>query len=173
MKAAIHVLTIVLLLSACAQTDPLTQYRQSGTVDGPASDPSNTELEPSTRDSIDKENNESVVASGDNITKAVVRLTDGDSTISLTAYIRKDHRIFGYAGPDTNSERLLLLSIFTNDVQNNPFGCTLGAYYDTIGMGALTLKYSSTNGTFVKAHAIDKAGRSTPIYFERKWIVFE
>jgi hypothetical protein len=124
-------------------------------------------------DSIDKANNESVIASGDNITKAFVFLKGGDSTINLTANIRQDHRIFGYAKPDINSERLLLLSLFANDVQNNPFGCKLGAYYDTGGMDALTLKYISTTGNFVKAAATDKTNKSTTIYFEKKWIEFE
>ena len=80
---------------------------------------------------------------------------------------------FGYAKPDIKSERLLLLSVFTIDVENNPFGCRLGAYYDTGGMDELTLKYNSTTGDFVKATAIDKANNSTTIYFEKKWIEFE
>ena len=124
-------------------------------------------------DSIDKVNNETVLASGDDITKAFVSLKEGDSTIYLTANIRKDHRIFGYAKPDTKSERLLLLSVFTNDVENNPFCCRLGAYYDTGGMDELTLKYNSTTGNFVKATATDKTNKSTTIYFEKKWIEFE
>lgn len=134
---------------------------------------SNAEVLTFMTDSIDKANNESVVASGDNITKAFVFLKDGDSTINLIANIKKDHRIFGYVKPDVKSERLLLLSVFTNDVQNNPFGCKLGAYYDTRGMTELTLKYISTTGNFVKAAATNKANKSTTIYFEKKWIAFE
>ncbi len=134
---------------------------------------SNSEVLTVSTDSIDKTNNESVIASGDNITKAFVFLNDGDSTINLTGNIRQDHRIFGYAKPDTNSERLLLLSVFTNDVENNPFGCRLGAYYDTGGMDELTLKYISTTGNFIKATATDKTNNSTTIYFEKKWIDLE
>ncbi len=124
-------------------------------------------------DSIEIENNESIIAwDEENITKAYVFLKDGDSTINLTANIRKDHRIFGYARPDTRSERLLLLSVFTNDVENNPFNCKLGAYYETSGMSGLTLKYVSTNGEFVKAIAMDTTDTAVPIYFEKKWIEF-
>ena len=123
-------------------------------------------------DSIEKVNNERIVASGVYITKAIIYLNEGDSTINLIANIRQDHRIFGYAKPDIKSERLLLLSVFTDDVENNPFGCKLGAYYETAGMDKLTLKFISSNGNFVKAVAIDKTNKSTIIYFEKKVIEF-
>lgn len=124
-------------------------------------------------DSIEKANNESVINVGSNITKAYVSLKDGDSIIYLQANIRKDHRIFGYATPDIKSERLLLFSVFTNDVENNPFGCKLGAYYDTNRMDGLDLKYAATLGNFIKATATDKLNKSTIIYFEKKWIELE
>jgi hypothetical protein len=87
--------------------------------------------------------------------------------------MRRDHRIFGYAAPDTKSERLLLLSIFTSDVENNPFQCKLGAYYDTGGMDGVGLKYAGTAGDFVKALATDNANKTTTVYFEKKWIEME
>lgn len=124
-------------------------------------------------DSIEKANNKSVDESKDNLTKAFVLLSNGDSTIHLTANIRKDHRIFGYANPDINSERLLLFSVFTSDVESNPFGCKLGAYYDTSSIREFTLKYTSTKGSFVQASATDTSGQSTVLYFDKKWIVFE
>ena len=125
-------------------------------------------------DSIDKTNNESLIASENNITKAFVYLKNGDSSIYLTSNIRQEHRIFGYKKPDTKSERLLLLSVFTNDVENNPFGCKLGAYYDTGDMKDLKLKYLRTIGTFVEAAAFDNNNnKTTNIYFEKKWIEIE
>lgn len=167
---------MTLLICACGQTNPKTDNQENceqaiTAVDTTQKSQATEKL--TKLDSIEKANNESVVASGDNITKAFVFLKDGDSTINLTANIRQDHRIFGYAKPDTKSERLLLLSVFTNDVENNPFGCRLGAYYDTGGMEELTLKYNSTIGDFIKATAIDKANNSTTIYFEKNWIEFE
>ena len=176
MIKTIYILTLTLLIGACGQTNPKSENYKNSEQSITAVDTTkqNQAAEKLTKlDSIDKENNESVVASGANITKAFVFLKDGDSTINLIANIRQDHRIFGYAKPDINSERLLLLSIFTNDVENNPFGCKLGAYYDTGGMGELTLKYISTTGTFVKAIATDNTNKSTTIYFEKKWIDFE
>lgn len=68
-------------------------------------------------DSIDKINNETIAKSGNDTNKAFVFLKDGDSTIYLTANMKLDHRIFGYSQPDIKSEKLLLLSVFTNDIE--------------------------------------------------------
>jgi hypothetical protein len=171
-----YLLTFTFLMFACGQTNnkSANQLNTEKTITAVnTTKPSQSTEKLSNLDSIEKENNESILASGDNITKAFVFLKDGDSSINLTANIRQDHRIFGYAKPDIKSERLLLLSVFTNDVENNPFGCKFGAYYDTNGMDELTLKYNSTSGNFVKASAIDKANNSTTIYFEKKWIELE
>ncbi len=176
MKTTTYILTFILFISACGQTNSTSDNKPIET-EGNMSADTNKLHKPTAGitklDSIEKANQASVVASGDNITKAFVFLKDGDSTINLTANIRQDHRIFGYEKPDTKSERVLLLSVFTSDVENNPFSCKLGAYYDTGGMNELTLKYNSTIGNFVKATATDKAHNSTTIYFEKKWIEFE
>ncbi len=176
MIKTIYILTLTLLIGACGQTDPKSDNRENSkqTITAVDTTKTNQATEKLAKlDSIEKENNESVVASGDNITKAFVSIKDGDSTINLISNIRQDHRIFGYAEPDIKSERLLLLSVFTNDVKDNPFGCKLGAYYDTVGLNELTLKYISTTGNFVKATATDQTNNSTTIYFEKKWIDFE
>lgn len=173
MIKTIYILTLTLLIGACGQMHPKSDNHKNNEQNIPAIDKAKTNRATeklAKHDSITKENNESVVAYGDNVNKAFVFLKDGDSTINLTANIRQDHRIFGYAKPDIKSERLLLLSVFTNDVENNPFDCKLGAYYDTGGMKELTLKYISTNENFVKATVTDKTNKSTPIYFEKKWI---
>lgn len=176
MIKSIYILTLTLLICACGQTNPKSDNHENNeqSIAGVETAKTNQATEILTiLDSIEKENNESIIASEANINKAFVFLKDGDSTIHLTVNKWQDHRILGYAQPDIKSERLLLLSVFTNDVENNPFGCRLGAYYDTEGMGKLTLKYNSTTGNFVKATAIDKANNSTTIYFEKKWIEFE
>jgi hypothetical protein len=122
-------------------------------------------------DSIDRANNESIIAKGDKITKAFV--FSSDSTIFFTVNARLTHRFFGYALPNIKSKRLILFSIFSSDVDNNPFGCELGAYYDTKEIRYFALKYLVTTGDFIKAIAIDKNYRTTDIYFEKKWIEFE
>jgi len=162
MRKSIYILTSTILFFACGQSN----QKKDSQVDTQA------KVVFTKLDSIEKVNNERIVASGVYITKAIVFLKEGDSTINLIANIRQDHRIFGYAKPDIKSERLLLLSVFTDDVENNPFGCKLGAYYETAGMDELTLKFISSNGNFVKAVAIDKTNKSTIIYFEKKVIEF-
>ena len=176
MRKAIYILGLVIVISACGKTNSKTENKLKSTAADTTEkviNPARATTELSRLDSIEKANNKSVIESGDDITKAFVSLTDGDSTIYLTANIRQDHRIIGYATPDTKSERLLLLSLFTDDVEKNPFGCKLGAYYDTSGMGDLTLKYVSTTGNFVKAVAVGNGDTPTSIYFEKKWIEFE
>lgn len=121
-------------------------------------------------DSLDRVNNAVIKAAGKQVTKAYVTLSDRDSIIHLTDNMRKDHRFFGYAKPDLKSERLLLLSIFTNDVEGNPFSCKLGEYYNTSGMKELVLKYQRINGHFVQAVAIGANREVTTVYFEKKWI---
>jgi hypothetical protein len=122
-------------------------------------------------DSIEIANNRSVKASGSKVTKAYI--SRKDSSIYLRADIHLDHRIFGYAKPDSKSERLILFSIFTNDVEKNPFGCKLGSYYDTGGIQNIKLKYIVTVGNFIKAVAIDSSNNFTILYFEKKWVEFE
>jgi hypothetical protein len=62
-----------------------------------------------------------------------------------------------------------LLYVFTSDVENNPFECKLGVYYDTNGREEGTsLKYISTAGDFVQAAYVDKSKQSTTVYFEKK-----
>jgi len=125
----------------------------------------------SSLDSIDMANDESVINAGANLTKAYVAK---DSTISLTANMRADHRIIGYAQPDTASKRLLMLSVFTNDVENNPFNCELGAFYDTAGMENLTLKYQGIIGDFARIIAIDiNSKKATTLFILKNWLEFE
>ena len=73
-----------------------------------------------------------------------------DGSILMTAQIRKDHRIFGYRDKDEGSEKMILLSIFTNEVEANPFACEYGAYYDISGIKDFELHYGSTEDQFVK-----------------------
>ena len=126
-------------------------------------------------DSVDHANAQSVLES-DEVTKAYVNLSSKDSIIRLHSNIRLDHRFFGYEEADTHSTKLLLFSIFTNDVKDNPFQLKLGAYYDTSNLDSKgsKLKYVGTNGDFVEAKFIDATDIPVcNIYFEKKWIEIE
>ena len=121
-------------------------------------------------DSIDKVNSKLIAESGDDVNKASISIKD--SSISINANKFRDHRIFGYARPDTSSGKLILFSIFTTDVANNPFQCPLGAYYDDAGL-SLHLKYLGPAGNFITVLATDDRQRTTTIYFEQKMFEWE
>jgi len=123
-------------------------------------------------DSIDYVNNQIIISDGEKgFNKAFIILSD--SAIFLTTNKTLDHRIFGFAEPSKKSKRLLLLSIFTSDVETNPFNCELGAYYDTSGMQNMKIKYISRSKDFIKALVIEtNTGKHTTIFFERKCVEF-
>lgn len=98
--------------------------------------------------------------------KAVI---SSNGSIWLTANIKRDHRIFGYKKKDVHSEKMILLSVFTSEVENNPFNCRYGAYHDTAGMKDMELKYLATEDDFLKV-AIVQNGRSIDeVYMLKKW----
>ena len=105
------------------------------------------------------------------ILKAVV--SKSDSIISITANIRRDYRIFGYKKPDTSSKKMILFSVFTNDVENNLFKCPYGSYYQTSSMQNMKIKFLNKKGLFIKAAIIKDNATSEIIYFLKKWIDFE
>ena len=98
---------------------------------------------------------------------------DKDGSIWMTANMKKDHRIFGYKNKDINSTKMILLSIFTNEVKNNPFKCKYGAFYDTSGMNDLTLKYVSTENDFLKIELIKEGKTIDKVFMLKKWFEFE
>ena len=125
------------------------------------------------RDSLDAANEKMVSPLPELIQKAMV--AKSDSTIWLTADMRKDHRLYGYEKADRNSRRLLLFSIFTNDVEGNPFQLPFGAWYQTAGLGEKKLKYAGAYERFIKAGLWNNNGKQLVVemYFERKWFEFE
>lgn len=180
MKATIYIFSLTVLISSCGAADTQTKSVKADStvhtaIDTPAYVPHPAPLtkEVTTLDSIEAANNKSVLASGDDVTKAWVNLGRGDSTIHLQADIKKDHRFYGYAHPDIRSERLILFSIFTNDVSGNPFKCKLGAYYNMQESDSVSVKYLSTDNGFVKTTVTGKTNTPSIVYFEKKWIDIE
>jgi hypothetical protein len=106
----------------------------------------------------------------DDIEKA--QISKGDSSFFVYNNIRKDYRIFGYQRPDTNSKRLILFSVFTRDVENNPYKCTYGAYYGSLGMNSIQIKFVADKGSFIIADLIIERKNAAKLYFEKKWIEF-
>ena len=96
-----------------------------------------------------------------------------DSTIWIPQSMKSEHRIFGYKDKNVSSEKLILVSVFTKDVENNPFKCKYGSYYHTQSMNDLVLKYLKTENDFMKI-AILKEGRTIDVvYMEKKWFEFD
>ncbi len=96
-----------------------------------------------------------------------------DSTISLIADIKKDHRIFGFKDPNIKSKKLILFSIWTHDVEGNPCDCIFGSYYQTLGVKDLDLKYLGRENDFIIAGIYLKSKLIEITYFEKKWTEFE
>ncbi|EEI93888.1 hypothetical protein HMPREF0765_0510 [Sphingobacterium spiritivorum ATCC 33300] len=96
-----------------------------------------------------------------------------DSTIHVYNNIRADYRVFGYSKPDTTSQKMFLISVFTNDVKDNPNKCLYGSYYDSASMSDISIKYLADAGAFVKANLYRDDILLAPVYLERKWVEFE
>lgn len=96
-----------------------------------------------------------------------------DSSIWINANIRKAHRIFGYKNKDIFSEKMILFSIFTNEVKNNPFDCKYGAFYDTSNMKDMDLKYIATENGFLKIGLIKNGDIIDEVFMLKKWFEFE
>lgn len=105
-----------------------------------------------------------------NIKKATVLK---DSTLWLHADIKKDYRIFGFKDKNLASKKVILFSVFTKEVHDNPFILKYGAYYDTNGMNDISLKYLSIDSEFIKTAVIKNGATIDIIYFEKNWIDFE
>lgn len=163
-----YILASIMLLTFVACEQPTsTETDDTNTVETEVV--KEKEPKPLTKlDSLDKVNGDKILAAGDEVTKAYI----SKGTIYLSADKMTDHRFFGYEKPDTESKRLILISVFTDDVEGNPFGCKLGAYYDMYDMSdmdGMDLSYLETVGDFVKIEAT-KGTDKTIFYFEKKWV---
>lgn len=176
MKNLIFYLISLFVLTSCGETKTnktsLFDTKKEYTTKEKSSQEKNLTKFKTKTDSIDFVNNQVIIDSEDKeLNKALIEISD--SSITITANIRLNHRIFGFSEPNKNSKRMLLLSVFTDDVENNPFECKLGAYYDTSNMANKKIKYLSTIKDFIKAQIIDvNSGKRTTIFFEKKYLEF-
>ncbi|SKC03903.1 hypothetical protein SAMN05660477_02579 [Soonwooa buanensis] len=103
-----------------------------------------------------------------------VSLSRKDSTMYLTSNIQHDHRIFGYAKPNIKSEKLILFSVFTDEVENNPSKCRFGSYYEMPhNSNKFSLKYKNKTKDFVHAILTDSLNKKHDVYFEKEWVKFD
>lgn len=101
--------------------------------------------------------------------KATISL--GDSLLEVFPDIRSDYRVIGYAKPDICSRRQIVFSVFTRDVENNPYGCTYGAFYSTSsGYHDIAIKYTGKTKHFIKTQIFIKGQNMGELFFERRWV---
>ncbi|RQO74681.1 hypothetical protein DBR43_04660 [Pedobacter sp. KBW06] len=109
--------------------------------------------------------------SEDQLNKAEVSMRD--SLVRLSANMRLDHRIFGYEKPDTNSRKMILLSIFTSDVKGNPYRCPYGSFYETNEMDGLELRFVLDGDKFIEVNVEKEKAILGKVFIDKKWIEFE
>ncbi len=124
-----------------------------------------------TADSIDKANANTIALDNNDVNKAMVSLKD--SLLRIASDKFRDHRFFGYSKPDLHSKRMLLFSIFTNDVEGNPYQLPYGAYYQNSDMDSIKLKYYADEGAFAKFTILKNNTLQDTTYIEKKWIEFK
>lgn len=123
------------------------------------------------RDTATKQRYVAAQISEEAMQKAVIH--SHDSSFHVFNNIRADYRIIGYESPDTNSRKMVLFSIFTSDVKDNPFRCLYGAYYDSAQGDKLVIKYTGERGSFIETKISGKSMKPATAYFEKKWTEFD
>lgn len=123
------------------------------------------------KDSLEWEKQGNAFLDNDYLNKLEVSKRDGN--VRLHSNIRFDHRIFGYEKPDLKSKRLLLFSVFTFDVKDNPCNCAFGSFYDTSSMDGITMRYAGNEKDFVKVDLLQNNSKLATVYFEKRWVDFE
>jgi hypothetical protein len=106
----------------------------------------------------------------DNVQKA--EISKSDSLISIYQSWEKDFRIFGYKLPNEKSEKLILFSPFTDEVENNPFQCKFGSHYDYVSFKP-KMKFIKYENDFAKIKILDSTFVPNFFFIQKKWIEFE
>ena len=167
MQRLIILIVVLSVLNGCHQK---TTSHQQEDVSKPAAGAKSSPADSLPVDSLQQMAAENPIDE-DHINKADIFRKD--SSVTLQAFMRMDHRIFGYERADTNSRKMILLSIFTFDVKDNPYHCPFGAYYQTNDMGdSLSLKYAGDANGFVQVQIFKRDSLATTVFMEKRWVTF-
>lgn len=91
----------------------------------------------------------------------------------LNSDTNNEFTVFGYSNADTKSKKMILFSVFTNLVENNPSKCPLGSYYNTGGMNpGDRIIFSKIVGAYVKLNFVTATKRIIPFYMKKQFIEF-
>lgn len=106
-------------------------------------------------------------------TPAKLSIDQSDSITSLFANIHSAYTFFGYSKPDTNSTKLIVFSIFTNQVKGNPHQCKYESHYGDNSLGEKLIKFCSYTGEFGKFQLIKNAKVIDQLFFKKENFKFE
>ncbi len=93
--------------------------------------------------------------------------------LTLISDIKSDYRLIGYELPDANARKLLLISVYTNEVKYNPMNCKYGSYYNTESMGNRKLKWIEDLGDFQKLILTEDSQTLDTLYVESEYVEFD
>lgn len=96
-----------------------------------------------------------------------------DSIITFPGVCCDAYRVFGYESPSLKSKKVILISVFTNEVKGNPFKLKFGSYYHVSDSDSITLKLITIEGPFAKVNFKNHRNDKGVIYFEKEWLEFE
>jgi hypothetical protein len=170
MKNLIYTLSAILFLSftACQESAPNQNKEKEQPTTENTTDTNNDKT-----DETDKKAETPRDVQANAFTGSPVLVVNKDGSAFLDADPRNaDYSIAGYAKPDLQSKKRLLISVLTAEVENNPSGCDLGAYYDIDGMadaGVEFKKQLGTEGDFAKFE-LSSNGKSETVYIQKGWI---
>ena len=112
---------------------------------------------------------------GINFAQAQTRGTIDKNTrlFTVKAALADKYSVIGYAEPDRKSQKMIIFSVYDNEVTDNPMNLPLGAYHETTGLkDGDHIEYDSEAGQFVKLNYIRSNKTITPFYIERGFIKF-
>jgi hypothetical protein len=176
MKKLLILLIIPFFFASCKNEKPLEIIEKPKAdtlkkIEIDSLENSKSEINPQNKlEAIEKENAETIKNEEAYVNKAIINKSD--SLIWINVDMKHDHRIFGFEKPNVNSKKMILISIFTNDVENNPFNLPYGAFYDTHDMNGIELKFKENIGDFARIEMLNKNTKEI-VYFEKKWLEFE
>ncbi len=92
-----------------------------------------------------------------------------NKTISIQEKEKLKYRIFVYQNANENSTPILLFGNIKEDINNNPYACSLGAFKSTKDTSDINLTFLDVEGDFIKAELRVKNEESQVVYMNKKW----
>lgn len=92
---------------------------------------------------------------------------------AVKAELADHYSVIGFAEPDRGSKKVILFSVFGNEVKDNPMNLPLGAYAETTALKeGERIEFDSESGPFVKLNFIHPDNSITPFYLARSFVKF-